>query len=193
MTAEIFEEFRQLGNPGRDRTKGSGLGLAIVAKTATLLGLQIQVRSRPGKGSLFAVELPVGKDLKPVLEHQYTHRPLRIALVEDNVVVATALVYALTNVGHQVVSASSGADLLPLLDGVRPDIIISDYRLSGGEDGYGVIDSLRKCFGDTLPAILITGDTDPAIIRRMAEYQISVQHKPLDLPALQAKIAELTA
>jgi PAS domain S-box-containing protein len=56
---EIFEEFKQLGNPERDRTKGSGLGLSIVDKTATLLGLRLRVRSRPGRGSLFAVELPL--------------------------------------------------------------------------------------------------------------------------------------
>lgn len=58
-TVEIFEEFHQIGNPAHDADKGTGLGLAIVAKTAALLGLQVRVHSRPGRGSLFAVELPL--------------------------------------------------------------------------------------------------------------------------------------
>lgn len=58
MIDEIFDEFRQLDNPARNREKGSGLGLAIVRKTAGLLGLEIRVSSVLGKGSVFALELP---------------------------------------------------------------------------------------------------------------------------------------
>ena len=58
-TDEIFEEFRQLDNDERNAEKGVGLGLAIVARTAALLGLQIRVASRVGRGSMFAVELPL--------------------------------------------------------------------------------------------------------------------------------------
>jgi len=57
-TEIIFDEFRQLGDDERNR--GSGLGLAIVTKAAALLGLEIRLRSRPGRGSMFAVELPPG-------------------------------------------------------------------------------------------------------------------------------------
>lgn len=58
QTAEIFEEFKQLGDQARN--SGSGLGLVIVAKTMALLGLEIKVHSRPGRGSVFAIELPLG-------------------------------------------------------------------------------------------------------------------------------------
>jgi signal transduction histidine kinase len=61
----IFEEFRQLANPERSREKGSGLGLAIVRKTARLLGLDVRVSSQPGRGSTFAVELPLGPPNPP--------------------------------------------------------------------------------------------------------------------------------
>jgi CheY-like chemotaxis protein len=167
--------------------------LAIVAKTAALLGLRVRVHSRPGKGSVFAVELPLGEAVEAVVTRQYAHRSLRIALVEDNDEVAAALSYALTYVGHQVVAASSRAELLPRLDGIAPDIVISDYRLAGEEDGFGVIGALRATFGGDLPALIITGDTDPAVIRRMTEHRISVQHKPLDLDALRTRIAALTS
>lgn len=59
QTTAIFEPFRQLGNPERSRQKGSGLGLAIAKKTAELLGVEIRVCSQPGKGSVFAVEVPL--------------------------------------------------------------------------------------------------------------------------------------
>jgi hypothetical protein len=56
-TELIFEEYQQLGNPDGLK-KGSGLGLAIVAKAAKLLNLEIRLKSREGRGTLFAVELP---------------------------------------------------------------------------------------------------------------------------------------
>src|SRR6266852_5019505 len=61
----IFEEFHQLDNPARERSKGLGLGLAIVQRLADLLGHKIDVRSCPGKGSVFAVEVPLGRDAPP--------------------------------------------------------------------------------------------------------------------------------
>jgi PAS domain S-box-containing protein len=191
-TTEIFEEFKQLGNYERNRAKGTGLGLTIAAKTAALLGLEVRVRSRPGKGSMFAVELPLGKNAEPVPQRQYAHRPLRIALVEDNADVAQALAYSLAERGHHVVAAPSRAELAPLLGNSPPDIVMSDYRLAGGETGLDVIAAVRADFGAHLPAIVITGDTDPRLIRSMAEKDIRLLHKPLDIDVLCAAIAELT-
>ncbi len=54
----IFEDFYQVDNPERDRRKGLGLGLATVARLARLLGYRIGVRSRPGRGAIFTVEIP---------------------------------------------------------------------------------------------------------------------------------------
>jgi PAS domain S-box-containing protein len=191
-TAEIFEEFKQLDNSERNVAKGSGLGLAIVARTANLLGLEVRVRSRPGKGSMFAIELPLGAMQPPAKESAVTERRLRIALVEDNAQVAAALAYVLTQVGHQVVSATSGSQLLARLAGTPPDIVISDYRLGGEENGLSVIHRLRAAFSDELPAIIITGDTAPEVIRGIARQRVHVQHKPVELDVLRATMAELT-
>ena len=190
-TVEIFEEFKQLGDDVRNR--GSGLGLAIVAKTAALLGLEIRVRSRLGKGSMFAIELPLGKARKAVAAHRPSKpRSLRIALVDDNAGVLNALVCALEVIGHKVIAASSGKELLKLLDSVAPDIVVSDYRLAGRQTGFDVIAAVRKAFGEKLPALLITGDTDPLIMRSMADRGILVQHKPLEIDTLQLCIAQAT-
>lgn len=190
-TSEIFEEFRQLGHDERNR--GSGLGLAIVARTAALLGLQIRVRSRLGKGSMFAVELPLGREKKPSTRRKSAPRPLRIALVDDNAGVLNALVCALEDIGHQVIAATAGDELLERLGNHPPDCIISDFRLAAGQTGFDVIGAARERYGDRLPALLITGDTDPKLMRSMADRGIIVQHKPLEIDALQVCIAQLTS
>jgi PAS domain S-box-containing protein len=188
---EIFEEFRQLG--GRQHTRGSGLGLAIVAKTAALLGLELRLRSRLGKGSMFALELPLGRQLQPREGGAFVHRPVCIALAENTMLVREALVYSLEAVGHHVIAAASGCELIEQLGGRAPDLVVSDYRLGEHETGFDVIRTLKATFGDQLPGIIITGDTDPAIIRSMVDRGIVVHHKPLDLGLLRASIAALTA
>lgn len=189
-TAEIFEEFTQLGNAERNNANGTGLGLAIVAKTAALLNLNIRMQSRLGRGSMFAVELPLGEPVKLLVRRPSRLRPARIAIIENNSYVTAALACALTNVGHQVVSAASSGKIIALLDGRQPDFVISDYRLAGEENGANAIDALRAVFGENLPAIIITGNTDPSLISRMTGKKISVMHKPIDLDALLARIEE---
>lgn len=189
QTANIFEEFRQLNNEARNR--GSGLGLAIAAKSAALLGLEIRLRSQPGKGSMFALELPLGEPGQAALEANLELPPLRVALVDDNRQILLAMVSALESMGHQVTAATSGIKLFAQLGNQSPDIVISDFRLEKGETGFDVIKKARTLFGDDLPALLITGDTDPGLIRSMADRGIVVQHKPLNIDTLQACIAEI--
>lgn len=192
-TAEIFLEFRQLGDNARNR--GSGLGLAIVAKTAALLGLEIRVRSWPGRGSVFAVELPAGlrHEIPAPMPVDVVYRPLRIALVDDNAMVREAFAEGLRRAGHQVVAAATGAALRSRLGDLPPDIVVSDYRLAEGETGFDVIAALRATTTVPLPAILITGDTDPRLMRSMADRGIIVVHKPVDLETLEAYLEDLTS
>jgi PAS domain S-box-containing protein len=191
--SDIFEEFRQLGNAQRNADLGHGLGLSIAAKTAALLGLEIRVRSRPGRGSLFAVELPMGGAPEPAAQYgPQVGRPLRIALVEDDNDVRKSLVFALEGVGHRLLAAASSDELLARLARVPPDMVIADHRLAGNETGFDAIRSVRAAFGERVPALILTGDTDPQVIREMADQGIPVKYKPLDLSALMDSIAELT-
>jgi PAS domain S-box-containing protein len=187
---EIFEEFKQLGDDAR--TQGSGLGLAIVKKTAELLGLQIRVQSRPGKGSMFAIELPLGKRVQPHAQQKpgAPRQAARIAVVDDNPVVLHALVCGLESAGHEVVAAPSGAELLSRLGRRAPEIMVCDYRLGGGETGFDVISAARSAFGAELPAIIITGDTDPKLMRRMGKEGVVILHKPVELEDLEERIEE---
>ena len=190
-TGFIFEQFSQLAEDGIK--KGSGLGLAIVAQAAKLLNLQIRLQSHPGRGSMFAIELPNGQALVPdnAPNNPIKTRPrLRIALIEDNPMVLRSLTLSLELVGHQVIAAGDGKSVIEKLAGKAPDIVISDYRLEPPENGFDVIESLKKIFGASLPAMIITGDTDPAIIRSMAGRGIAVHYKPLPIESLQSYIRE---
>ena len=187
--ALIFEEFQQLSQGGR--TRGSGLGLAIAAKMAELLGLTIHLRSRPGRGSMFAIEIPVAQAplataVAPEPQNQIS-RPLRMAVVDDDTRVLRAMAMALQGAGHEVLAAPDADALLQMLENQAPDVIISDYRLGQGKTGFDAVAAVRKKFDkQELPAILVTGDTDPALIRTMADHGIAVHFKPLQLDTLQA-------
>ena len=64
---DIFREFYQVGNSGRDRAQGLGLGLNIVERTAQLLGHAITLRSALGCGTRFSIHLPAAQAVEAVL------------------------------------------------------------------------------------------------------------------------------
>ena len=143
---------------------------------------------------MFAIELPLGRVLEPATATppQDAARRLRIGLVDDNTNVLQALTLVLEDVGHEVVAATNGSELIARLAQQAPDIVISDYRLAEMETGFDVIAAARALFGQQLPAFIITGDTDPALIRNMTERGITVHYKPLQIEALQACIIDAT-
>lgn len=184
----IFEEFRQLDNAERNREKGTGLGLAIVKRTADLLGLEIRVSSRPGRGSSFAIELPLGvpADAVPPSHPAADHegRKLRVAVVDDDVALRQTLVHVLEAIGHDVVDAATTPALLAGLGKIPPDILIADYRLGNEETGVDSINAVKAAFCAPIPAIVLTGDTDPDRVREITAHGVKVRHKPLKLEAL---------
>lgn len=155
MAQHIFGEFIQLGD--NSRSVGSGLGLAIVSKSAKLLGLELRVCSRPGRGSMFAIEIPQGDASQIVAssESKVAVDKKIIALVDDNPMVLDATYFALSAMGHEVVVAESELAIFKNLGNQEPDILISDFRLADNKTGLDLILNARIMFGEDLPAILI--------------------------------------
>ncbi len=118
----IFEEFRQLENPTQERTRGLGLGLAIAQHLGNLLGHAIDVRSCPGRGSVFRVEVPLGHD-DPERSPRSLHGEVgkaeiysgSILVIEDDPSVCRAVELLLTAEGHRTASAADGRAALALL------------------------------------------------------------------------------
>ncbi|MDP6351812.1 MAG: response regulator [Alphaproteobacteria bacterium] len=197
---DIFEEYYQLGNPARDRSKGLGLGLALVDRLAKLLGHRVDIRSRPGKGSMFSVEVPIvagetdGGSLSPtsMLATDGFGRP--VVVVDDDAMVLDATGRLLRHWGFQVLPASSASaimDRLAVADAPRPALIIADYRLSECTTGIELIRRIRQASGIEIPAILMTGDTAPTVSGCPGTDDYLLLHKPVDSLKLRALIHQL--
>ena len=197
---EIFQEFRQLDNPARDRRKGLGLGLAIVERLVRLLGHALELRSQLGKGTVFAINLPRGRreefvpgeaDGQIVVDRDVANS--LILVVDDEPDVRDSMLALLGKWRCEVVAAGSCAEMLEKLVSVQraPDLIVSDYRLRGEENGIEVVARLREEFNAQVPALLITGDTGMEQLREAEASGLHVLHKPLNPSRLRALIANL--
>ena len=194
----IFQEFYQIGNPERDRARGLGLGLAIVQRLTRILHIPMQMHSRVDRGSVFKLSVEVAASAPPAIEppaetSQAAQPPLFILVVDDEVAIQEAMHTLLTSWGHKVITAGSCAEMLGHAAGFTstPNLILSDYRLRGDEEGIATIERLRSEFNSDIPAILITGDTAPDRIRQATASDCFLLHKPVSNSRLRAAIVNL--
>ena len=171
--SRIFEEFYQApgGTPTPEQRRGLGLGLAIVRRLAALIGSRIDLRSVPGRGSVFGFALPAARAPAPAAAR--VPAPLAPGLtlagrcmwvVEDDAPVRAGLEVLLHGWGAQVRSLDSMAAAMRAAQpnrgaGPPPDLLIVDYRLEGGHTGLEALAALRAAHGARLPAIVVTGST----------------------------------
>jgi two-component system, sensor histidine kinase len=201
----IFDEFYQVGVSPNSSRDGYGLGLSIVERIARLLDLQIDVKSTPGQGSVFAFELPMANgDRNNVVDASATpRRPAaepgghRVLLVEDDPGVRNAMRMLLRMEGYRVIAAATAAEALSelseLSDDSEFDLVISDYHLEEGRTGTEVISVARARLGHSLKAILVTGDTSSAIRELRADANLRIISKPINSENLLASIHALLA
>ena len=194
----IFTEFHQLNNPERDQKKGLGLGLSIVRRLCVLQHWHIKLLSTPGKGSCFTLTLPLGDQSqvvipKPTKVNQQLLNQKQVLLVEDDQQVREALIELLTSWGARVMDGESASQILAGLatDAQPADLIISDFRLRENTNGIDAIATLRNHFKEDIPALLITGDTDPQRIEQAKNSGLMVLHKPVRAAQLRLVIQRL--
>jgi PAS domain S-box-containing protein len=179
----IFQEFYQVGNPERDRHQGLGLGLAIVERLARLLDHRIAVRSKPGKGSVFSVEVPL------INAEPYASKS-DVVLIDDDSQVLKATTKTLEEWDCDVISAETIGSALTKIEqhGRPPDLILADFRLRGEETGLMAVDLINQFVGSKVPAVIITGDTDPRRIREATQSGYPLLHKPVQAEKLRAVV-----
>lgn len=162
---KIFLEFNQLANNHSNGRKGVGLGLAIVERIASILDAQVDLWSREGFGSCFSVEVPI--TAAPVQQSiaslpsatiVNTLRGQRILVVDNEPDILHSMAALLTQWECEVVLAADYSGSIKALNGVAPDLVIVDLHLDNGATGLRVVEQLRACFSDNLPAVLITAD-----------------------------------
>jgi len=182
--SEVFREFHQLGNPERDRRKGLGLGLSIVEGLAHTLGHPLLLSSKPGRGSMFRLTLPLATGVCAcnalvVTPHKDQLRGVRVLVVDDDEAVRHGTLHLLRDWGCVAEAAESIEEALVLAGQHAPDVVISDYRLRDQRTGLEAIAALRSLLGQSLPALLITGDTAPDRLREALRSNIPLLHKPV--------------
>lgn len=198
----IFDEYHQVDNAARERSRGLGLGLSIVRRLGVLLGHSVQVRSEPGRGSVFSIDValaPRGPDAvapsTTVLadDADGARRSGVILLAEDDPEVRALLIRVLEGEGHRVIAAPDGSVALELMaaGGLRPDLLLVDYNLPGGMDGLQLSTALRDRLHHHVPAIMLTGDISTSALREIALLDCVRLHKPVKLPELTATIQQL--
>lgn len=188
----IFEEYYQLDNPARERSRGLGLGLTVVQRMADLLGHRIEVRSTPGCGSMFAVAVPLGRAQRRHPEGEApdvvaaTGWRICVLLVEDDLAVRESLELFLRLYGYEVMAATTADEALSwVVDGaVRPGILIADHNLPGGTSGLELVDRLRAQMACGLPAIVLTGDASAETMSEITARSAVYLRKPADADRL---------
>jgi signal transduction histidine kinase/CheY-like chemotaxis protein len=181
---EVFLEFHQLDNPERDRQKGLGLGLSIARGLAQLLRLELTLASRPGRGSVFRLAVPLaagGAACLPGPRLDQPRQPLsmRVLVIDDDAIVCASMQQLLTHWGCVCDVAGGIDEALALADAHAPDMVISDYRLRDLRTGAEAIAALRLRLGAALPALLVTGDTAPVRLREARASGVPLLHKPV--------------
>ncbi|MBI3478828.1 MAG: response regulator [Nitrosomonadales bacterium] len=193
---EVFREFHQLGNPERDHRKGLGLGLAIADGLAHALGHVLTLASTPQRGSMFRLALPLATGALPPEKVVMTLRKtrlleVRILVIDDDEAVRDGMCHLLRDWGCECESAESIDEAVALARAHAPDLVISDYRLRKQRTGTEAIVTLRALLGNTLPALLITGDTAPERLREAQASGVPLLHKPVSPSLLYRKIVEV--
>ncbi len=205
----VFEAFRQADSSSTRRHGGLGLGLSIVHRLICAHGGEIVATSPgPGKGATFTVSLPVGDDERANAQSADEpsgrgsspgDRPLpldgiRVLVVDDDDDARTLLEDVLRERGAEVTGVGSAREGLAAVVRTRPDLVISDIAMPGG-DGYELVRSVRALGpeqGGETPAIAVTahtrdGDGKVAIAAGFQAYL----PKPVELDALVARAVDL--
>jgi signal transduction histidine kinase/ActR/RegA family two-component response regulator len=195
----IFEEFYQLENPGRDRSKGVGLGLAIVQRLCELIGAKISVDSTIGQGSCFRVSMPaiLGEASLPERLPQRLEdaslREKRVYVVDDELDILNSMRILLGVWGIRVQTAESTSGAYQIFEKHGPpDLLIIDLRLGEEEHGARLADRLQQIHGQ-FPVLIITGETSSEALRQANERSYTLLQKPIAPEVLRQAIVAATA
>lgn len=196
----VFEEFYQVDNPGRDRRRGLGLGLAIVQRLARLLGHPLRLRSSPGRGSCFSIEIPAAEGPvdetceAPLMLDDDALRGFRVLVVDDDLMVREGTAALLRQWHAEPRTAASNDEAQRLVqEGFVPDVLIVDLRLGEAQDGLFVVEALRRRLERDLPALLVSGDTGAVELMRVRSSGIPLLTKPVAPARLRVMLRSLVS
>lgn len=194
----VFDEFRRGTHVSPWGEKGLGLGLAICERMARLLGARITARSRPGHGSVFALELPrAAAQAGRPQEHARGDDTTTLAdgvhalCLDNEPAILDGMSALLTRWGVSCDLAGTLDEALAAVRRRRPDLLLVDYHLEAGLDGLAALGALRAACDPPPPGALITADTSAELAVRARSYGYALLRKPVKPAALRALIMQL--
>jgi len=194
----IFLEFNQLDVGRAADRKGVGLGLAIVERIARILGYRIEVRSWPGRGSVFSIEVPLGAHMPQAVQQAVPQPsagdPLpgrRLLVLDNEVSILESMGALLEQWGCEVVTATDQAGALQALQERAPELILADFHLDHGVVGCAVVRHLRQHFAAAIPAVIITADRSDQCRRALQKLGAPLLNKPVKPGKLRAVLSQL--
>jgi Na+/proline symporter len=191
---KVFEEFSRIGLASPWGEKGMGLGLNICARIASLLGLQLDLRSISGRGSLFALGLPAASSsVSPPAREAgaVTQRGrlggLRVLCLDNESEILDAMRALLSRWGVEVYLADSVSAAASILRETRIDVILADYQLDDGENSLQALDLFAQL--SHAPVAIVAADPGEAVEREVERRGMALLHKPVKPAMLRAYLA----
>lgn len=197
----IFDPYRQGEKAVAFAGHGLGLGLSIVQRLVQLMDHKISVKSTPGKGSAFTISVPIVNsppEMETAVQGQAnsavaTLQTGRILLVEDEEPLRQLLAEVLEKQGHTVISKFDAQQALDwiLSDVKPPDLLLTDMSLRGSRSGLNLAQELLDLLGDTVPTVILTGDSTTETHREIVACGFKQLVKPVAPEVLLSVISDL--
>jgi PAS domain S-box-containing protein len=197
---EIFQEFKRGDVQRPDQDRGLGLGLAIVEKIAGILGHRISVKSWPGKGSMFSVEVPLSATAPKSLPMLAMSEPMlerlqgaRVWVLDNDAAICAGMRTLLEGWGCQVITALSEQDLARQVDNyhAEADLLIADYHLDNDQNGVDAVARINGRRGRAIPALMITANYSNELKLQIRELGHTLMHKPVRPMKLKTAMSHL--
>lgn len=195
----IFDEFQRLDQASPWGEQGLGLGLSICERISRILGHRLSVHSQPGKGSCFAVRVPVvtrrardaarsSREREPVSADL---SPLHVLCLDNEPAILEGMAALLTRWGMSCDLAASLDEARAAIAQRRPDLIIADFHLGTVQDGMDALAELQGSLSPPPPAALLTADRSPELKQRARLRRYALLHKPVKPAALRALLSAM--
>ena len=192
----IFEEFQRLDSHRTQAEKGLGLGLAIADGLCRVLGHPLNVRSWPGKGSVFSVTVPVAqqgrlqRSPEPVIESLPELQGAPVLCIDNESSILAGMQSLLGRWHCQVAVARNRDEVRAVLKrGFVPQLVLVDYHLDAGDTGTQLMVWLREQLGGDLPGVVISADGRQELISQIELAGLEYLPKPVKPAALRALIS----
>ncbi|MGB3448287.1 MAG: PAS domain-containing hybrid sensor histidine kinase/response regulator [Xanthobacteraceae bacterium] len=196
--SEIFKEFHRL-EQGARIARGLGLGLSIVERLARMLNHGIALDANSAGGTVFSVTVPIAKAVTTHTPVVTSSTPVARSSMSGALIVCIENDLAILD-GMKTLLTAWDADVLVAADpeaaseaiatrGNEITGLLVDYHLDRG-NGIAAIRELRRKYGRSIPAILITADRSPHVRTAAAQEKIAVLNKPLKPASLRALLGQ---